>query len=42
MMNRSAVTISGVLLLLAALYVVFWTPGAPENQPTSHAINRTE
>lgn len=41
-MNRSAVTIIGVLLLLAALYVVFWTPGATEHQPTSNAINRTE
>lgn len=41
-MERSTVTISGVLLLLAALYVVFWTPGAPDKQHTSHAINRTE
>jgi type II secretory pathway component PulM len=41
-MNRSAVTIAGILLLLAAVYVVFWTPGAPESQSTSHAINRTE
>ena len=41
-MERSTVTVTGVLLLLAALYVVFWTPGAPENPATSHAINRTE
>lgn len=41
-MNKSAVTITGVLLLMAALYVVFWTPGAPDKQHTPHAINRTE
>lgn len=41
-MSSFAITIAAVAALLVGIYVVFWTPGATEPEPTPNAINRSE
>ncbi|WP_432346628.1 hypothetical protein WMC41_00550 [Shinella yambaruensis] len=41
-MSRFLVTIFVIAVLIAGFYIVFWTPGEPEVQPTPNAINRSE
>jgi hypothetical protein len=40
-MSTFVATIAAIALLLAGLYFVFWTPGAPDEQPTPNAIDRS-
>lgn len=41
-MSRFVVTIFVIAIIIAGFYIVFWTPGEPEVQPTPNAINRSE
>jgi type II secretory pathway component PulM len=41
-MYRFAIILFGVALLLAGSYIVFWTPGAAERQPSPNAIHQPE
>ncbi len=41
-MSGFVVTISAIALLLAGIYVVFWTPGAIDNQPASTGSGQLE
>ncbi|MGJ7040458.1 hypothetical protein [Shinella sp. BE166] len=41
-MKGFVIVISGIAALVAGIYIVFWTPGEPEVQPTANAINRSE
>ena len=41
-MGRFVVTILGIAALVAAIYIVFWTPGEPEVEPSPNFVNRSE
>ena len=41
-MSQFVVTILAISLFIAAIYVIFWTPGQTEKgQPPPHAIDQT-
>ncbi|MCJ8147661.1 hypothetical protein [Shinella sedimenti] len=41
-MYRFVIILSGIALLLAGSYIVFWMPGAAERQPSPNAMNQSE
>jgi hypothetical protein len=41
-MSHLVVTIFGVALLIAGIYIVFWTPGEPVPPPGSNAIGKSD
>jgi len=41
-MYRFVIILSGIALLLAGSYIVFWMPVAAERQPSPNAINQSE
>jgi hypothetical protein len=41
-MSRFVVTILAAAVLIAGIYIIFWTPGEPVVEPTPNAINRSE